>query len=106
MKNIEAEKTFPGLYWRTLGWEEKYPDGESPREFFERVKSAWESFSDMIIADGENVLLVTHGGVINVILSLINGKEYSNKMPMKGLAHNEILAVEYVNGKWNIKQIN
>lgn len=102
MKNSEAELKYPSMYWRKMGWNERYPNGESPEDFFFRVKSAWKSFSERISADSGNVLLVTHGGVISVILSIVNGVEYSNKTHSKSLAHNEVLSLEYQNGTWHI----
>ena len=103
MKNSEAELKYPDLYWRKMDWNENYPEGESPRDFFFRVKSAWKSFSKKIIADGEDVLLVTHGGVISVVLSIINGEKYSNTIQTKSLAQMQVLSLEYQNGKWSVK---
>ena len=79
MKNEEALIIYPGLFWNTLGWDECYPNGESPRQFYERIKSAWEKFKPHIEKIDEDVMLVTHGGVINVIYHIENGLVYSNK---------------------------
>ena len=76
MENAVAEKQYPGLYWKSLAWEQRYPGGESPRAFYERIKSAWEK---LIAGNQDSLILVTHGGVINVILHLLNGVPYSNK---------------------------
>ena len=76
MDNDTANKLYPGFYWRTLEWEQRYPNGESPKDFYNRIKAAWEK---LIKIDYESIILVTHGGVINVILHLVNGTEYSNK---------------------------
>lgn len=35
MKNELAAEQYPGLYWNTLAWEQQYPGGESPKEFYE-----------------------------------------------------------------------
>lgn len=77
MKNEIADKFYPNLYYRALEFDEHYPNGESPKEFYTRVKSAWLSLVETEF-DG-NILLVTHGGVINIIKSIIDGKDYSNK---------------------------
>lgn len=79
MDNHLAEEKYPNLYWRKLNWDEHYPNGESPKEFYERVSNAWEKFIKEISHYDKNVLLVTHGGVINIITCIIDGKEYSNK---------------------------
>ncbi len=76
MDNAVAEKQYPGLYWKSLAWEQRYPNGESPKAFYERVKTAWEN---LLAANRDSLILVTHGGVINIILHLLNGVPYSNK---------------------------
>lgn len=76
MPNATAEKLYPNLYFRTLDWTEKYPEGESPELFYHRIIDTWEVLTKN--SDG-NICLVTHGGVINIILHHINKKAYSNK---------------------------
>ena len=100
MKNDLASKLYPGLYWNTLGWEQRYPGGESPKEFYERIRTAWDAFQKMALAQNENVLLVTHGGVINVILSIVNGEKYSNKTSMRKIRNTELITLEYQGTGW------
>ncbi|MDD6147149.1 MAG: histidine phosphatase family protein [Oscillospiraceae bacterium] len=94
MKNSEALEKYPGLFWRTLEWEEPYPQGESPRAFYERIVSAWEIFAATVRNIGGDVILVTHSGVINVILHIINGTEYSNKDKPYPVQNAQPIAVE------------
>ena len=68
MKHTTALERYPGLFWNQLEWEQCYPGGESPKQFYERIRTAWENFSQMILSKNENVLLVTHGGVIAAIM--------------------------------------
>ena len=100
MKNELANKMYPGLYWNTFDWEQRYPGGESPREFYERISTAWDAFQKMALEQNENVLLVTHGGVINVILSILNGEKYSNKTTMRKIQNAELIALEYQGKGW------
>ena len=93
MDNYLAEEKYPNLYWRKLNWDEHYPNGESPKEFYERVSNAWEKFIKEISHYDKNVLLVTHGGVINTITCIIDSKEYSNKNKNQKISSAEI-AVE------------
>ena len=96
MKHTLACEKYPGLYWNTLGWEEQYPGGESPKEFYDRIAAAWAEFQ----AQDGDVMLVTHGGVINVILSLIHGLSYSNKKHRWKIRNTQIITLEFRNGKW------
>lgn len=94
MKNTEALKKYPGLFWNTLDWDECYPEGESPHAFYDRVRNAWDALVDRIHDQDGDVILVTHGGVINVILHIINGSEYSNKTKPFPVKHAELISVK------------
>jgi probable phosphoglycerate mutase len=61
-----------------MQYEEKYPEGESPKEFYERVKAGFINLLQKY--NGKKVILVTHGGVITVIECLLNGWKYSNML--------------------------
>ncbi|MBE6561456.1 MAG: histidine phosphatase family protein [Ruminococcaceae bacterium] len=100
MDNELAKQRYPGLFWNTLGWDEKYPGGESPQDFYERITGAWTAFTARIISEGENVLLVTHSGVIHIILSLIHGEKYSNAEKQRRVPHAQPILLEYVGGSW------
>jgi len=107
MKNDLAEDRFPGLYWNQLAWEQTYPEGESPKAFYERIADAWERFSYELVSGKENVLLVTHGGVIQVILSLINNVPYTNKAPVRRIPYAGSVALIFEDGKWmELKEID
>lgn len=91
LKIEEAKERYPGLFWRSLEWEQAYPNGESPKRFFNRIKNAWKSLKQEEKERQGNTLLVTHGGVIDVILCLENGKTYTNKHVTYPIAHAEIV---------------
>ena len=78
MPNAEALEKYPGLFWSTLKPDECYPGGESPMQFFSRIKSWFEAFLAECKDVECNVLVVTHGGVINVVYHLVRGMEWSN----------------------------
>lgn len=94
MKNEDALAQYPGLFWNALEWEEAYPGGESPREFYERISAAWRVFTADVMAQNQNVILVTHGGVINVILHIVKGLDYSNRNKPFPVKHTEVIAIE------------
>lgn len=79
MKNLtisEFKERYPGLFFSSLRMDECYPGGESPVLFRNRVEKAFIK----LLEENRNkkILLVTHGGVITVILCLIHGIEFSN----------------------------
>ena len=78
MPNEEALVKYPGLFWSTLKLEECYPGGESPNMFFTRIKSWFEAFLNVCKDAEGNVLVVTHGGVINIVYHLVRNMEWSN----------------------------
>ena len=93
MLKTEARIRYSGLCWNTLGWDEAYPDGESPHQFYDRVKNAWQTFRQQV--QNDNVLPVTHGGVINVILCLENNEQYSNRIRRYIMDHAEVYWIAY-----------
>ena len=93
MPKEDARKKYPGLYWRSLGWEESYPNGESPKQFFERIKAAWEHLKANAAVSNGDTLLVTHAGVIDVILCLENGVPYTNRHTSFRLGSAKLTAV-------------
>ena len=77
MLKTEAKEKHPGIYWSALDWTQRYPGGESPEMFFCRIEKAWRGFKAE--NGGKTVLLVSHAGVMNVILCLENGVPFTNK---------------------------
>lgn len=79
MLNEEALKQYPGLFFSSLKMDESYPNGESPNEFFLRIRSWFDEFIEKNKNTNGNILIVTHGGVIDIIYHLINGIEWNNQ---------------------------
>lgn len=77
--NKDVEKIYPGLYYNTLRMDERYPGGESPIEFHDRII---KDFKDIVKENKNhnNIMIVTHSGVINIIYRYINNMEWSNKI--------------------------
>ncbi len=78
MLNEDVEKIYPGLYYNTLALDEKYPGGESPIDFYNRIE---KNFNEIINENKnlDNIMLVTHSGVINILYHVIRNLEWSNK---------------------------
>ena len=100
MKNDLALERYPGLFWNRLEWEQPYPNGESPRRFYERIAAAWKVLCEQMQSENKNVILVTHAGVIHVILSIIDDENYTNSKLHRKIGYAEMIAVEYQNGEW------
>lgn len=94
MANDAADKFYPELYWKRLAWDERYPNGESPKDFCTRITGEWKNFLSEIKAEDKNVLLVTHGGVLQVILSILKGERYSNRKSFGSVSCCDIIKIE------------
>ena len=79
MLNEEALIRYPGLFFSSLEMDEPYPNGESPNAFYARIKTWFEQFLSEFRDQDGNVLVITHGGVINIIYHIVKGMEWSNK---------------------------
>lgn len=91
MLKEEASVKYPGKYWNNLEWTEPWPGGESPQMFYQRIKTAWYGFKEKV--DGKTALLVSHGGVMNIILCLENGVRYTNKETRYKIGDAEVVAI-------------
>ncbi|MCW1035512.1 histidine phosphatase family protein [Streptococcus anginosus] len=87
MLNSEADQKFPRLYFRSLAMDEHYPNGESPREFYQRIKTWFQRFLQENNNSDETQIVVTHGGVINIIYHLVNHIEWTNKSNLFHVKH-------------------
>lgn len=90
---VQAERKFPGLYYRMFAWDEAYSNGESPHAFFDRIASAWKAFKQNYENAAGDTLLVTHGGVIQIIYCLENGISYINQSVVFSAPHAVLLSV-------------
>jgi len=104
MLHSEAEEKYPGLYFRSLDMDERYPGGESPRENFNRVKNCFDKLCNDLKNKNikSNVLVVTHGGVINIIYHIIKGIEWTNKSPFFKSNNTSIHCLECIDNEWKI----
>ena len=100
MSNVLAAKRFPKLYWNLIEWNQAYPHGESPKAFYERILTAWIDFSHSILKQNRDCILVTHGGVLQIILSFVNGIPYNNKELYRKIQPCEIIALKYEDDTW------
>ncbi|MGL5417824.1 MAG: histidine phosphatase family protein [Clostridium sp.] len=88
---------------------EKFPEGESPEEFYFRIKKAFEDLCKVILKGelGVNVMVITHGGVINIIYHIVKNLEWTNKSKaLSPMASTGIHKLECINGKFEIIESN
>lgn len=79
MPNEEALLQYPGLFFSSLGMDEPYPGGESPRGFYDRIQGWFQNFLAENRDNKDDILVVTHGGVIKILYHLVKGMEWTNK---------------------------
>jgi broad specificity phosphatase PhoE len=107
MLNSDALKLYPHLFFNTLGMDEPYPDGESPREFYTRIKTAFNQLCEEMKSKKSNILLMTHSGVIHIIYNLINNMNWTNQSKaLFQMSNTGIHILEYESDRWTIIQSN
>lgn len=98
MPNEEALTRYPGLYASSLEMDEPYPgSGESPRAFMQRIRNTFDRLSSDVEA-GSAPLWITHGGAVNILYHLLEGKAWSNRQKAYPAAHASVHVLEH-NGK-------
>jgi len=85
----------------------KFPDGiipksESREKLLFRVMKALNKVAHTF--PEKNVIIVSHGGVINAILSHLTDNEYGSKKTI--LKNGSISLLNYNDGEWNLEIIN
>lgn len=93
MLNEEAIKNYPNAFFSKLKYNERFPDGESPKEFFHRIR---EAFFRILKENKnvENLMIVTHAGVISIIYHIIEKKRWSNRKKSVKIPKTSITKIE------------
>lgn len=95
MKHESANKKYPGIYWTSLAYDECYPNGESPEMFYNRIKTIWSELKNKILKQpSKSALIVTHQGVIEVILCIENSIIFSNKIKHFSVPYAQLIPIE------------
>ena len=96
MLSREAERRYPGMYWSKLEPDQRYPGGESPKEFYNRISTAFTEIKNNVEKStiNSNVAVFTHSGVINIIYSIVNNKEWTNKTKSFDIPYTSIHAFD------------
>ena len=95
MEHGLANEKYPGVYWSSLAYDECYPNGESPERFYNRVKTTWIELKNKILEQPtKSTLIVTHQGVIEVILCIENNIVFSNKEKHFSVPNAKLIPIE------------
>lgn len=104
MPNEIVNERYQGLYFSSLRMDERYPGGESPLEFYLRIEETFIRLCEEQSTKNhlENIIIVTHGGVINVLYHILKGLEWTNKSNSFPASNTGIHKVENLNGQWKL----
>ncbi|WP_342554938.1 histidine phosphatase family protein [Paenibacillus sp. FSL R7-0652] len=104
MPHAEAEEKYPGIYFNTLDMSTAFPGGESPIHFHTRIRNTFEHLCIQLEKEQiqSNVLLVTHGGVINILYYLLAKREWSSKSSFYPIDNTSIHTIEKHKEGWSI----
>lgn len=108
MPHHEAEAKFPGVYFNTLNMNTPFPEGESPVHFNQRITNAFDLLCDKLDKRQieHDVLLVTHGGVINVLYYHLTGQKWSNTCSSYPIDNTSVHIIEKKQEQWKITTEN
>ncbi|WP_245863948.1 histidine phosphatase family protein [Paenibacillus donghaensis] len=103
-----ALQRYPGLFFSTLKMDERFPGGESPVEFAARIQDTLGKICAAQLAGNpdENLLIVTHGGVINVIYHLLLGIPWTNTGHWFPAGNTGVHELTYSQDQWKITREN
>jgi broad specificity phosphatase PhoE len=108
MPNEILNERYPGLYFSGLRMDERYPGGESPLEFFTRIKDTFARLCEEQADNNpeDNILIVTHGGVINIIYHIIRELDWNNRGSKFPASYTGLHTIGIQKGKWIISLEN
>ncbi|MEK4525375.1 histidine phosphatase family protein [Paenibacillus sp. BGI2013] len=108
MLHKDAEEHYPGIYFNTLEMDSPFPGGESPGDFYNQISISFENLlrdiEDQTVKS--NVLLITHGGVINILYYLLEKREWSNKSSFYPMDNTSVHTVEKGRHGWKLSSAN
>ena len=105
MLSAEAKEKYPNTYLYDLDMDQHYPEGESPREFYNRVKNAFAKLLQLANKNNENVIVLTHGSNINILYSLLKGEVWDNKKKTRSILATSIIEVDVdISGRAKLKR--
>ena len=101
MRKAESDELYPNYYIEKIGIDQHFPEGESPREFYERIVSAFERLQKSV-GENEKIALVTHGGVIMALFHLLEDLNWIENRQYIKVEKCSISVVNRVDGCWKL----
>lgn len=77
MKKKMSDVPATGLHVQPDFLDMEYPEGENGKQVFARV---WQVIEEMIAGEKQHIAVVTHGGVIRVLMAALFGKGIENRL--------------------------
>ena len=108
MPNEIVDERYSCLYFSGLRMDECYPCGECPLEFFTRIQDTFTRLcrEQEDSKPEENVIVVTHGGVINIIYHIVKGLEWTNRSNKFPFSYTSLHKIGLQDGKWIVSMEN
>lgn len=101
----EAKQKYPNTYLYDMDIDQHYPEGESPREFYDRVKNSFSILLKQVVGTKDNTIVLTHGSNINILYSLLKGEIWDNKKKTRSILATSIIEIEVDdNGQAKLKR--
>ena len=102
MPEDEARRRFPGLFFDALEMDQRYPGGESPVEFRNRIAATLGDTCRQVVQGelGPDLLVVTHGGAIRVVCHEIESILWTNKSKAYPVSDTGIYVLEHADDSW------
>lgn len=101
MTKAESDKKYPNFYIEKMGIDQHFPNGESPREFYDRIITALISLQQKALHD-ERIVLITHGGVIMALLHYFEGLDWVDDRKYIKVEKCSINTAAFENSSWRL----
>lgn len=105
MNKMQSDEKYPDFYIEKIDIDQHFPEGESPREFYERIIDAFETLQREITID-EDIALVTHGGVIMALFHYLENLDWIEKRQYIKVEKCSISTVIFDGDNWKLENKN
>jgi len=79
------------------------PGAEAVRDFIERVK---DTFYEIAGGESDDFVIVTHGGVIATVISILTGEDFDEIILKKELSNTGVTLIEREDAGYRVSGVN